>query len=159
MRNEDSIDKNQGGSDQSPLRARILVVEDDTALREITSRILDAAGYDVECAEDGEAAWNALRCQHYELIITDNNMPKVTGIDLLHLPHSARIETPVILMSGQLPTDQLKRSPELHIEAIIIKPYTESGLLTVVSNVLHGLVMGGVSGVLSHKQSVQRLKA
>lgn len=136
---------------EARLNIRILVVEDDVDLRRITSGILVEAGYEVESAEDGEIAWQMIQRNDYALVITDNNMPRLTGIELLRLLHSERIAIPVILLTGQLPTDEMRRSPDLKIEAVIIKPYTEMGLLTVVTNVLKGFIMSEPAGNLIQK--------
>ena len=155
MRNNNSDNHGEGGSPfgKTRLDIRLLVAEDDADLRRITAGILNKAGFDVDTAEDGEAAWKLLQRHEYALIVTDYNMPKVTGIDLIRQLHSAHIKTPVILMTGNLPNDALRRNPDLQIEAIIIKPYSEQNLLSVVNNVLHGLVMNGVTGTQNPKQS------
>lgn len=68
---------NQG---QPNLRHRILVVDDETAVRNLMSAVLLHAGYLVETAQDGAVAWAALQSNRYDLLITDHDMPKVTGI-------------------------------------------------------------------------------
>ena len=62
---------------------RILVAEDDTILLRLNAEILMRVGYEVDATEDGQAAWQALNAGSYDLLITDNNMPKVTGVELL----------------------------------------------------------------------------
>ena len=56
---------------------RILVVDDEMLIRKICARVLRDFGYLTETAEDGLAAWKALQANVYNLLITDNNMPKV----------------------------------------------------------------------------------
>lgn len=49
----------------------------------LNAEILMRVGYEVDATEDGQAAWQALNAGSYDLLITDNNMPKVTGVELL----------------------------------------------------------------------------
>ncbi len=116
---------------------RILVVEDDRYLRRINAMVLTHAGYAVDMAEDGAAAWEALQANRYELVITDNNMPRLTGIELLGKLRSARMELPVIMATGALPTRELAQNPELEPVVLLEKPYDPDQLLDKVKVVLH----------------------
>src|SRR5258706_16426352 len=69
-------------------RLRILVVEDDPLLRLLNTETLMDAGYQVDAAEDGAAAWAALQRFDYDLLITDHDMPNVTGVGLLKKIHA-----------------------------------------------------------------------
>lgn len=115
---------------------RILIAEDDITLLHLNADMLMGLGYEVDVAEDGEAAWQALNAGNYHLLITDNNMPKVTGIELLQRLRGARMEVPVVLVSGQMPTAELERHPQLNIEATLLKPYTIEQFLGTVEEVL-----------------------
>jgi DNA-binding NtrC family response regulator len=72
----------------------------------------------------------------YHLLITDNDMPKVSGVDLVKKLHAARLALPVIMATGTFPVEELNRHPWLPIEATLLKPYSVEELLTTVSNVL-----------------------
>jgi len=92
---------------------RILVVDDDVDLRHVNAEALRRGGYQTETAADGAAAWEALQANSYDLLITDNSMPKVSGVELVKKVRSARMSLPVILASGALPTEELDRNPWL----------------------------------------------
>src|SRR6266498_4950023 len=62
---------------------RILVVEDQPALRSLSAQVLVRSGYEVDVAEDGMAGWEALRAESYDLLITDNQMPRLSGLELV----------------------------------------------------------------------------
>ena len=115
---------------------RILVVDDDPPLRLLSAAVLVRAGYHVDAAEDGAAGWKALQAEEYDLLITDNSMPKVTGVELLKMLRSARMTIPVIMATGILPKDEFTRSPELQPSATLLKPFAVDALLEVVKNVL-----------------------
>ena len=119
------------------LPPRILVVEDDADLREIYSAVLSHAGYRVDIAEDGEAGWQALQSESYEpdgydLLITDNNMPKMSGIELIRKLRSERMILPVILASGSVPI----QVEWLHQEPVLRKPFSPEELMQKVREVM-----------------------
>ncbi len=78
----------------------ILIVDDDPAIRDVSARILTHAGFTVGLAEDGEAAWEAVGLGHYDLVVTDQNMPRLDGMGFIERVRGAGIKTPVILMTG-----------------------------------------------------------
>jgi DNA-binding response OmpR family regulator len=117
-------------------RQRILVVEDDALIRRLNTEVLTYSGYQVDTAEDGAIAWSAIQRENYDLIVTDNNMPNMTGIDLVQLLHETRMSLPVIMATSTFPQDDLDRHPWLQIEAILLKPYTFHELLATVQDVL-----------------------
>jgi two-component system sensor histidine kinase and response regulator WspE len=66
-----------------PTRKRILVVDDSLTVREVERQLLANHGYEVEVAVDGVDGWNAVRVGHYDLVITDLDMPRMDGFDLV----------------------------------------------------------------------------
>ncbi|HVS22200.1 MAG TPA: hybrid sensor histidine kinase/response regulator [Gammaproteobacteria bacterium] len=66
-------------------RRRVLVVDDSLTVRELERKLLDQAGYEVEIAVDGVDGWNAARAGEFDLIITDVDMPRMDGIELVKL--------------------------------------------------------------------------
>lgn len=114
----------------------ILVVEDDISVRQLNIEILAGSGYEVDAAEDGAAAWESLNVDSYDLMITDNGMPRLTGIELLKKLRAARMELPVIMATGTLPMEEFARSPWLQPAATLVKPYTSGELLRTVKKVL-----------------------
>ncbi len=115
---------------------RLLVVEDDVVTRQLNTKVLIKSGYEVDAAEDGAVAWNALQLNGYDLLVTDNDMPNVSGVDLLKKLYAAHMALPVIMVSGKMPTAELNRQPWLQIEAALLKPYMASELVDTVRNVL-----------------------
>ena len=119
------------------LRQRILVVDDEPLIRRLNTEVLTYSGYLVDAAQDGAAAWAAIQANTYDLLITDQVMPKLTGVELLKKLYAARLALPVILATGTYPQDELAAHPWLPIEAALLKPYTFDELLDTVKNVLH----------------------
>lgn len=114
----------------------ILVVEDDVLIQQLNAEVLTCSGYAVDVAVDGAAAWKALGADSYDLMITDNNMPKLTGVELLKKLHAARMDMPVIMATGALPQHEFNRHPWLQPAATLLKPYTMDDLLRTVKKVL-----------------------
>jgi DNA-binding NtrC family response regulator len=112
------------------------VVDDDVDIRKVNAEVLSRFGYQTETAEDGAAAWEALQADGYDLLITDNKMPKVSGIELVKKVRSARMTLPVILAAGALPAQELERNAWLQSVATLVKPFTIRQLLETVNEVL-----------------------
>jgi len=66
-------------------RKRVLVVDDSLTVRELERKLLDSRGYKVDIAVDGMDGWNAVRTGHYDLVLTDVDMPRLDGIELVTL--------------------------------------------------------------------------
>jgi DNA-binding NtrC family response regulator len=115
---------------------RILVVDDDGDIRRLNAELLTRFGYQTETAEDGAAAWEALQARQYDLLITDNKMPKVSGVELVQKARSAQMTLPVILASGTLPSQDYVRSARLQPVAMLVKPFSSRQLLGTVERVL-----------------------
>ena len=82
-------------------RKRVLVVEDSFTVRELERKLLVNSGFEVEVAVDGMDGWNAARTSHFDLVITDVDMPRMDGIELVTLikkdPHVKSL--PVMIVS------------------------------------------------------------
>jgi DNA-binding response OmpR family regulator len=114
----------------------ILMVEDDVLLLRVNTEVLLRSGYEVDAAPDGAAAWQALNTHSYDLLITDNNMPKVSGVELLKKLRAARMILPVIMATGTLPEEEFTSYPWLQPAATLLKPYSSAEMLETVKIVL-----------------------
>ena len=115
---------------------RILVVDDDRDIRRVIAHALMGSGYHVDATEDGAAAWEVLQIKAFNLLITDHNMPRLTGVELVKKLRSARMALPVILATGKLPTEALAQNPSLQLAALLPKPFSIDELLETVRAVL-----------------------
>jgi len=111
-------------------------VEDDGIIRHLNAEVLIHSGYHVDAAEDGAVAWDALQLNRYDLMVTDNDMPKVSGVELLKKLHAVRMALPVIMATGTLPEEEFSRQPWLQPAALLLKPYSFDELLGTVRDVL-----------------------
>jgi DNA-binding response OmpR family regulator len=121
---------------------RVLVVEDEPDIRRLNAEVLESYGYQVDTAEDGEAGWEALHAtrhapESYALLITDHEMPGLSGLALVKKLRAARMALPVIMATGTMPTkDLFTRYPWLQPAATLVKPYSIEQLLGTVEKVL-----------------------
>jgi two-component system, OmpR family, alkaline phosphatase synthesis response regulator PhoP len=115
---------------------KILLVDDEPPILHLYAEILKSYGYQVDTALDGEAAWLELQVEDYDLVITDNCMPKMTGMDLVRVLRDANLATPVIMSTGRPPADKFVLEPRLQPFLVLQKPHQVDQLLAAVDKVL-----------------------
>jgi CheY-like chemotaxis protein len=122
---------------RSSFQANILYAEDDSALRELYSGTLARAGYgSITAVEDGLCAWNALHSKQYDLLITDNEMPRLTGLELVTQARLEGIKLPIIIASGSADFFAGSDYQWLAFAGRLQKPFDKKELLQTVANVL-----------------------
>jgi two-component system, chemotaxis family, sensor histidine kinase and response regulator WspE len=86
---------------QAQAPKRVLVVDDSITVRELERQLLESRGYIVDTAVDGVDGWNAIRTAHYDLVVSDVDMPRMDGIQLVrHIKEDARLKRiPVVVVS------------------------------------------------------------
>jgi len=120
-----------------PQMPRILVIDDDTAVRTTVRHLLERAGYEIVEAGDGKDAGPLLGS--VDLVITDLPMPEVDGVDLIGLIRREGHKVPVIAMSGGGKVDSksyLEVARALGAFATIAKPFDLEHLLATVRDAL-----------------------
>jgi DNA-binding response OmpR family regulator len=137
---------------QPDFRHRILVVEDEEDLRQLTAEALKASGYHVDGAADGIGAWAALQIFNYDLLITNQFVPKMSGVQLLKKMQKARMTQAIIMVTGVIPTWEFTLHTWLQPAKMLLKPYTFEKLLGMVKNVLHETAGAGAVMTILPKQ-------
>ena len=99
------VDLNKAKKAKGNARQRILVVDDSITVREMTRKLLQNRGYDVDVAVNGMDAWIAIRSNHYDLVLSDVDMPRMNGIELVK---------------------QIKAHPRFHLLPVIIVSYRDA---------------------------------
>ena len=115
---------------------RILLVGANTRIRKLSAQVLTRAGYQTDAAEDGEDGWAGLHTHTYDLLITDNHLRRLTGLELVKKLRFARMALPVIIASGSFGIEELNRNQWLQFAAVLLKPFTTDKLLAAVEEVL-----------------------
>lgn len=118
--------------------ARILITEDDVAVRTFVSRALQLDGHDIVTAEDGEEALHTLESEDgsFDLLLTDVKMPIMDGIALTHRAARSWPTLPILIMTGY--ADQRERAIGLEkiVRNIVTKPFSLTDIRTAVSGAL-----------------------
>ncbi len=115
---------------------RILVVDDDPHICHFSVRLLVRQGYEVNVAADGAAGWDALQAASYDLLITDNDMPNMSGIELIKQVRATRMTLPVIMATGTLPQAEFIQNHSRQPAVVLLKPYAITEFLEAVKEVL-----------------------
>lgn len=89
------------GKEETKRKKRILVVDDSFTVREMERKLLENKGYEVETAVDGVDGWNAVRANHYDMVVSDVDMPRMNGIKFVtQIKQHAELKSlPVIIVS------------------------------------------------------------
>lgn len=117
---------------------RIIVVEDDTDLRETLWRALSREGYQVSQAGDGTEALSALRMRPYDLAIIDLVLPRMGGIQILEQLRSLGLAIPAIVITAYGDRFSYNRATDLGASEFLVKPVKLVELYRAVRRVLAG---------------------
>ncbi|KAA2212586.1 hybrid sensor histidine kinase/response regulator [Teichococcus oryzae] len=128
-----------GAEDSKRRRRRVLVVDDSLTIRELERKLLSQQGYEVEVAVDGLDGWNAARAGQFDLIVTDVDMPRMDGIDLVTLirkdPHLRGI--PVMIVSYKDREEDRRRGLEAGADYYLTKgSFHDQVLVQAVSDLI-----------------------
>ena len=113
-------------------KAQILVVDDESGVRELVSDVLELEGYEVTVAVDGLDALAQIRKRKFDLYVLDINMPKIDGLVLLEKVRSAGDPTPALLLSARREKDDVHQGFRVGADDYVTKPgkYTLAYTLT-----------------------------
>lgn len=117
-------------------RARVLVVDDDAAVRDLVAAMLETGGYPVAVASNGREALSMLASDGFEVIITDLVMPEQEGIETIKMIRRDYPTVKVIAMSGAFGGDYLRIAGYLGAHSTIAKPLRIQTVLDTVESVL-----------------------
>jgi DNA-binding NtrC family response regulator len=115
---------------------RILVVDDEAALRTVLSSELHTEGYMVSTASDGDEAIDLLQSHSFDLILLDIKMPRVDGFQVLRYVKEKLPHIKVIMLTGFADLKNAIESKKLGAEDFISKPYDLVDLLATIERVL-----------------------
>ena len=117
---------------------RVLVVDDEQALMAVTSETLKRLGYEPSAFPDGAAALAEfeLRPERFDVVITDEVMPGLTGTDLASSLRRRRRDLPIVLVSGYIGPMMSERALAAGVDAILKKPVQSRELAAALARVL-----------------------
>lgn len=121
---------------------RILVVEDNAALASVLRFNLQRAGFDVTTARNGRVAWESVQENAFDLIVTDQQMPEMSGCEFCRKLRTIDefLHTPVIMLTAKGMELELPRlKVELGIAATFLKPFSPSEIVKAVEDQLEAV--------------------
>jgi two-component system chemotaxis response regulator CheY len=110
---------------------KILVVDDFSTMRRIVKNLLRDLGFtNTHEADDGSTAWPMLQSGDFDFVVTDWNMPGMTGIELLQKIRSDdRLKTvPVLMVTAEAKRDQIVAAAQAGVNGYVVKPFTAAAL-------------------------------
>jgi EAL domain-containing protein (putative c-di-GMP-specific phosphodiesterase class I) len=116
----------------SALVRGVLVVDDDEALSRALSRVLKMAGYDVVVASNGAAAVEKVMHRAFDVILSDIQMPGMSGVDLLSIVRAYDLDVPVILMTGNPTLETAMEAVSLGALQYLVKPTPNEDVVKAV---------------------------
>jgi EAL domain-containing protein (putative c-di-GMP-specific phosphodiesterase class I)/CheY-like chemotaxis protein len=114
---------------------RVLVVDDDVAIRRVCARVLGAEGWEVTLADNGRAALGELEGAKlpFDCVLSDVNMPEVDGFELVQAVRKRDDDIPVLLMTGDPSLDGAVRAIDYGAVSYITKPFSQESLAAAVA--------------------------
>jgi two-component system, chemotaxis family, sensor histidine kinase and response regulator WspE len=115
--------------DDESLAPHILVVDDSHTVREMERRLLVRSGYTVSTAQNGQEAWNLLRLNEYDLLISDVDMPQMNGIELVTRVRAnpRLVRMPVIILSYKDRAEDRQRGLDAGADFYLTKGSFDNG--------------------------------
>jgi len=117
-------------------RPRVLVVDDEATIRDLLSKTLALAEYDVDMASDGRTALERLRIIPYDLLITDLKMPGVDGLTVIREARRLKADLPVIIITGFSNEASAIEAVNLGVSGYLTKPFRVPRVLAAASKAL-----------------------
>ncbi len=113
----------------------MLIIEDDVVTRDLLQMVFEYEGFKCVQAENGAIGLTMLEAVRFDLIILDNAMPMMTGLEFLTHRRQApqKPEIPIIMITGLLDSDVREKATKLGVYAIVGKPYDLGELRGLVS--------------------------
>lgn len=116
--------------------ARILVIDDEPGIRDLLFDALSPAGFDVVASEDATSAYQHMQHGHFDLVIADVNMPRVTGFDLLRKLRSGADQTPFLFLTARTDRADVAEGFNLGADDYVTKPFMIDEILLRVQAIL-----------------------
>jgi excisionase family DNA binding protein len=111
-------------------RRRVLVVDDEASIRDLLSKTLALADYDVDTAADGRSALERLRLYPYDLLIADLKMPGIDGLTVIREAKRLNTNLPVIIITGYSTESAAIDAVNLGVAGYLTKPFKVSQVLS-----------------------------
>ncbi len=123
-------------NDSKLSQGRLLIIDDEPELREVLVMLLEDYVDSIALASDGVEAIELLQKQQFEAVLSDEKMPKKSGLDVLKWMREQNIKTPFIIHTGYSQSDIMLEAQKLSVFGFIEKPWIEKHLIETVTQAL-----------------------
>src|SRR5689334_6092064 len=120
----------------SNLRKRVLVVDDEESIRDLLSKTLALAEYDVETAGDASTALDRMRQMPYDLLVADLKMPGMDGLTLIKQARNIKADLPIIIITGFSSESSAIEAVNLGVTGYLTKPFRVPQVLAAAARAL-----------------------
>lgn len=110
----------------------ILVVDDEEELREILTVILEKMPCKVQLATNGSEGLHLVKSQNFDAVLSDINMPIMTGLDMISEIRNSGCNIPVVILTGYSEAEKIQRAKELGVIDYLSKPFRPQDILKVM---------------------------
>jgi excisionase family DNA binding protein len=117
-------------------RPRILVVDDESSIRDLLAKTLALAEYDVDTASDGRSALERLRLYPYDLLIADLKMPGIDGLSVIREAKRLKVDLPVIIITGYSTETAAIEAVNLGVSGYLTKPFRVPQVLAAAAKAI-----------------------
>jgi excisionase family DNA binding protein len=131
-----SAEEPEASGRQATERPRILVVDDESSIRDLLSKTLALAEYDVDTASDGRSALERLRLYPYDLLIADLKMPGIDGLSVIREAKRLKTDLPVIIITGYSTETAAIEAVNLGVSGYLTKPFRVPQVLAAAAKAI-----------------------
>jgi len=127
-------------------KMKILIVDDFSTMRRIIKNLLRDLGYtNTSEADDGKTALPMLQSGGFDFLVTDWNMPGMTGIELLKAVRAdAKLKTlPVLMVTAEAKRDQIVEAAQAGVNGYVVKPFTAAALKEKIERIFERIEASG----------------
>lgn len=132
-----SQDKQQIRFSEIRSKVKVLIADDEVSLRDLLKRFFNSRGLDVDLACDGREALDMFNANTYDLVLTDLQMPRLDGLQLLAAIKDVKPKVPVVIISGYGDAETVVRALKGGAENFLAKPIKIELLHKVIEQILH----------------------
>lgn len=118
----------------TPKKLRIIYAEDSPTEREMMAQLLSSRGHDIACFNDGQLALQAMASASFDVLITDNDMPHMTGLALVRELRKIKSTIKIIVTSGYLESETEERYRELGVRVFLPKPSPDERIFRAIED-------------------------
>ena len=115
---------------------RALAVDDSATMRNLVKMTLEAEGFTVDTAENGQEALSLAKQNNYDIVISDINMPVMDGLKFLAEFRSMNRRTPVLMLTTETEAKKKEEAKRLGATGWVVKPFKPEDLVKVVKRVV-----------------------